>query len=265
MKPKQLVRISNATVIISIVLLVYQVFAFITIEVFGLRVFRENLTRLFYTGTLGVLAIMTGALIINIMVNLTRIAQKHNQDEATDGATDKKGNKTVWALLVGLLILLPMLFGGDYLTSKKREEFLIKSAESIIETNIKKNDHLLRYGFNKEWISKTEEILDILSKIDRDLPAVSILVKESMKGAPVFLGFNRYGNMNDTTMIKRNFIRSTTKPEREYLNSVFDRGNEGYRYSSHNGKYELFYPYSDGKNRIVVYFSEYRRYGKTGI
>ncbi len=70
MNPKQLVRLSNIIGIISIVLLIYWVFIFITIEVFGLKVFRENLTETFYMSVLGILALMTGALIINIMFNI---------------------------------------------------------------------------------------------------------------------------------------------------------------------------------------------------
>mgnify|MGYP006170424293 CR=1 FL=1 len=81
MNAKQLVKISNYIGFISIVLLVYWVFTFILIEVFGLKVFRKNMTESFYLSVLGILAMMAGALIINIMFNLTRIAQKHNNDE----------------------------------------------------------------------------------------------------------------------------------------------------------------------------------------
>lgn len=263
MKPKQLVRLSNIIGIISIVLLIYWVFTFITIEVFGLKVFRENLTQTFYMSVLGILALMSGALIINIMFNLTRIAQKHNQDELTKTT----GKQVGWLLLASFPVLLIVLFGGDYLTSKKRERLLVKSAKSIIETNSKKSDHLVNYKFDEKWIVETDDILETLSKIDNNFPDVSILVKDSIDSDPVFLGFtaNYYGNLNDTIQpIKKTFIRKTTQPEREYLNSVFNNGNEEYRYSAYDGRYELFYPHFKGQRRIVIYFSEYQRYGKMG-
>ena len=81
MTPKQLVRISNTIGIIAILLLVYWVFSFVTIEVFGLKVFKKNMTETFYLSVLGILALMAGALIINVMFNLTRIAQKHEDNE----------------------------------------------------------------------------------------------------------------------------------------------------------------------------------------
>ena len=263
MNPKQLVRLSNIIGIIAIVLLIYWVFTFITIEVFGLKVFRENLTQTFYMSVLGILALMAGALIINIMFNLTRIAQKHNQDEQIA----KTGKKVGWILLASFPILLVVLFGGDYLTSKKKEQLLVESAKSIIETNTKKSDHLVNYQFDEKWIVETEDILEILSKTDNNFPHVSILVKDSIKGEPVFLGFSDiyYGNLTDTIQpVKKTFIRKTTQPEREYLNEVFESGEEDYRYSSHDGRYELFYPYFKGQKRIIIYFSEYQRYGKIG-
>jgi hypothetical protein len=263
MNPKQLVRLSNIIGIIAIVLLVYWVFTFITIEVFGLKVFRENLTQTFYMSVLGILALMAGALIINIMFNLTRIAQKHNQDEQVA----KTGKKVGWVLIGSFPILLLVLFGGDYLTSKKKERLLVESAKSIIETNTKKSDHLVNYTFDENWIVETEDILEILSKTDDNFPHVSILVKDSIDSEPVFLGFTAYyhGNLTDTIQpVKKTFITKTTQPERDYLNSVFEDGNEDYRYSSHDGRYELFYPYFKGQNRIVIYFSEYQRYGKIG-
>ena len=92
MNNRTLVRLSNAIGIISIVLLLYWVFIFISITVFGLKVFRENLTETFYLSVLGILALMFAALMINLMFNLTRIAERHNQDSIqTKGASKKTG------------------------------------------------------------------------------------------------------------------------------------------------------------------------------
>lgn len=263
MNPKQLVRLSNTIGIIAIILLIYWVFTFITIEVFGLKVFRENMTQTFYMSILGILALMTGALFINIMFNLTRIAHKLNQDELTIPKSKKLG----WFMLASFPVLLIVLFGGDYLTTKNKEKLLVETARSIIENNTKKSDHLVNYQFNEDWIVKTEDILSILSDTDKNFPNVSVLVKDSIDDEPVFLGYNQYydGSLTDTIKPEKiSFIRRTTQPERAYLNSVFDNGNKAYRYSAHDGRYELFYPYFKGNKRIVIYFSEYQSYGKIG-
>ena len=264
MNPKQLVRLSNTIGIISILLLIYWVFIFITVQVFGLRVFRENLTETFYMSILGILALMAGALIINVMFNLTRIAQKHNQDR--DTSTDIK--RYASTLLLSFPIIVLLLFGGDYLTTQKKEQLLVDSAKSIMETNVQNSQHLVNYRFDKQWINQTSEILEILSKTDRNFPSVSILTRDSIDGMPVILGFDAYHSQRspeDTLPIKKNqYIQTTTQSERDYLHQVFEEGYDLYLYSSYNGRYELYYPYIKGNKQVVIYFSEYRRYGKIG-
>ena len=124
MTPKQLVRISNTIGIIAILLLVYWVFSFVTIEVFGLKVFKKNMTETFYLSVLGILALMAGALIINVMFNLTRIAQKHEDNEI-----QTKSNKKIFLFLIALFpIIATLLYFGDYVTKQKKEKLLIQSA-----------------------------------------------------------------------------------------------------------------------------------------
>lgn len=265
MNAKQIVKLSNIIGLTSILLLVYWVFTFIVIEVFGLKVFRENMTESFYLSILGILALMAGSLIINLMFNLTRIAEKQNQDIVNQ----KSNRRKVIALVLIFPLILIILFGGNYLTSAKKESMLISSAKSIIESNKSNSDKLLNYTFSKSYIKETAETLKILSETDKNFPSVTLIVKDSIKGSTVFLGFDDYYNEilnpKDTTQIKKiDYIYKTSKEERIYLNEVFDKNNEEIRYSSHKGNYELFYPYKKNGKTIIIYFSEEQRYGKIG-
>jgi hypothetical protein len=264
MHPKTLVRISNIIGTVSIILLLYWVFTFISIQVFGFKVFRKNLTETFYMSVLGILALMFGALIINVMFNLTRIAQKHNLDENNYKASTPK--KLNWIFAVSFPVLFGLLFIGDYFTSKKKESLLIDAARSIIQDNAKKANRLANYSFTKKWITETGDILSLLSKTDKYFPHVSVITKDSIDNSNVFLGFQRYyGDEQDTTQpLKKNYILQTTKEERDYLNSVFDRGIKATRFSAHDGSYELYYPVFRENKTIVLYFSDYQRYGKMG-
>jgi hypothetical protein len=263
MNNKTLVRLSNIIGITSIILLVYWVFIFISITVFGLQVFRENLTETFYLSVVGILALMFGALIINVMFNLTRIAEKHNQDNNDSKRTSKK-----LGLIFGLSfpLVFGLLFGGDYLTSNKKEKMLISSAKSIIENNIEKSNKLVNYSFDEKWIIETDDILDLYAKTDKHFPYVSVIVADSIDKSQIFLGFrDYYGKINDTIPpIKKDFIQQTTKEEREYLITVLYKNYDGIRFSASDGRYELFYPYFIDGKRIVLYFSDYQRYGKIG-
>jgi hypothetical protein len=263
MNPKQIVKLSNIIGITSILLLVYWVFTFIMIEVFGLKVFRENMTETFYLSVLGILALMTGSLIINLMFNLTRIAEKQNQD-----AINTKSNRLrfITLLLIFPLIAL-ILFGGDYLTSAKKEKLLVQSAKSIVEANKSNGDRLVNYTFSENYMKETADILKILSGTDKNFPSVTLIVKDSINGSPVYLGFSAYfrERLNDSIQPKKTeYIYQTTQEEREYLNTIFDKKSDELRYSSHDGNYELFYPYKKNGKTIIIYFSEQQRYGKIG-
>jgi hypothetical protein len=159
-----------------------------------------------------------------------------------------------------------LLFGGDYLTSKKKEKMLISSAKSIVDNNSDKSNKLVNYSFDKKWMIETDNILDLYSKTDKNFPYVSVIVADSLDNSKVFLGFSDYyENSNDTTPpLKKNFLHQTTKDEREYLNRVFFENLNEVKFSAKNGKYELFYPYFKDGKKIVLYFSDYQRYGKIG-
>lgn len=49
-------------------------------------------------------------------------------------------------------------FGGDYLTSKKKERMFI-SVKTNCQTTKEKSDKLLNYSFNESWIIETDDIL----------------------------------------------------------------------------------------------------------
>ena len=266
MEPKKLVKLSNIIGIISIILLIYWVFIFTTVEVFGLKVFRENITETFYMSILGILSLMLGALIINIMFNLTRIAQKHNNDSTW---IKNKNRNIKWIYpIASFPIIFGLLFGGDYLSTKKKEGLLIQSAKSIINDHSIKTKKLLNYSFTKEWFEETKDILFILSKTDKYFPNISVIVKDSIDESQLFLEFQQYYeyvNAEDTLMPqKKNFIMETTKQERDYLNDVFDNQSQKIRFSAHDGKYQLYYPYVNDNKIIVLYFSDYITYGKIG-
>lgn len=264
MNPRNLVKLSNIVGTVAIVLLLYWVFIFVTTEVFGLKVFRENMTETFYMSVFGILALMFGALILNLMYNLTRIAEKHNADAALISNTSGKPLK--WLLILSFPIIAALLFGGDYLTAQKKERLLISSARSIIDSNAAKSEKLANYTFTEEWLRETDNILEQFSKTDKNFPSVSVITRDTMADSKVLLAFNSfYKAEKDTTPIrKKDYLLQTTKPEREYLNKVFDENYTEIRFSAHDGNYQLFYPYIKNGKKIVLYFSDYQRYGKIG-
>lgn len=264
MNLKTLVKLSNIVALISIVLLIYWVFVFIVTTVFGFKIFRENITETFGLSVLGIIALMAGSLMINVMFNLTRIAEKHNQDEFV--ASKSVSKRLGWVFLLTFPLLFGLMFGGDYLTSKKKESLLIESAKSIVENNAEKSQKLLNYEFTENWLIETDDTLDLMSKTDRNFPHVSVIVQDSIDQSPVFLAFRDYNRPTSGVqqLEKKNFIFGASKPDRDYLHKVFNEGLNEIKFSASDGKYELYYPYFKDNKRIVLYFSDYQRYGKIG-
>ena len=169
MNLKSIVKLSNIIALVAITLLIYWVFIFVSTEVFGLKVFRENISQTFAMSILGIMALMAGSLMINVMFNLTRIAEKHNQDRIVEAKAVSK--KLGWLFLLSFPLVFGLLFGGDYLTSRKKEAMLIGSAKNVVEnSNSEKINRLVNYEFNENWLLETDDTLDVMSKADKNFP-----------------------------------------------------------------------------------------------
>src|SRR5690606_40066111 len=72
------------------------------------------------------------SLIINVMFNLTRIAEKHNQDDLTVSKRTSKKLGLIFAF--SFPFVFGLLVGGDYLTSKRSEEHTseLQSRENLV-------------------------------------------------------------------------------------------------------------------------------------
>ena len=265
MTAKKIVKLSNVLCIISVISLCYWVFTFIVIDVFGLKVFRKNLTEIFYLSILGILALMFGALITNVMFNLTRIAEKHNSDTIDLKQTNSK------IFLICFITLFPIitiiLFLGDYLTTNKKERMLLQSAESIVGSNKNVIDEIVNYEFTKEWIDNAASRLKLLSKLDRNYKNISVLVSDVIDDVPVFLIFDRYyytTKDGEHDLDKVNFVFQSDIKQREYLEKVFQNNLLEKNFSAYNGNYEMFYPIHCNGKIIILYFQDKQQYGKIG-
>lgn len=265
MTAKKIVKLSNVLCIISVIALCYWVFTFIVMSVFGLKVFRENLTQTFYMSIFGILALMFGALITNVMFNLTRIAEKHNNDP---DETKQHSSKIFLIIFIAFFpIATILLFSGDHLTTKKKERMLIKSAESIVENNKTIVDEIVNYEFTKDWIKNTALQLKLLSKLDKNYQNVSLIVNDTIDSVPVFLIFDSYyyvSKYSDINTTKVDFVFQADMKQREYLGKVFQDKLLKKNFSAYDGKYELFYPIQHNGKIIILYFQDRQRYGKIG-
>ena len=293
MNAKKLVKATNIIGMVEVTLLVYWVFALILIQVFGLKVFREHITEIFLMSILGILAVMGGTLMLNIMLNLTRLAERGQEEEV------RGGRKTVYLLLAVFPILAALLFGGNYLTIQQKRDILTQSSERIVKDNSAQLDALADYRFDLAYIKKSSEILDLMAKDDLSFKSAMIIVQDKIDNKPVYLAFSADSRLNvggeavpaasqneavpaanqnveggdnfvmdrngEKVMVKKmDYVYSPNLKEREYLQKVFAGQTQEMRYEAEDGHYSLCHPYRKNGKTIVLCFSDYQEYGKIG-
>ena len=288
MNMKNLVKACNIIGLVSISLLVYWVFAFILITVFGLKVFRAHISEMFTLSIFGIIALMAGALMLNIMLNLTRIAEREQ------AAVAKQSKKWLLAFVAVFPLLAAVLVGGNYFTAQQKQRLLIHSAEQLIQDNPRQTSMLADYQFTLDYLRNTGNYLQLLEKRDTAFRHIEVIVADKIDGMPVYLSLGRSRDLDGAQAVADNaavhrtdeivfqqannsmehlkkvdYVFSADVKEREYLQTVFAKQASAHaadhiRFVADDGRYEVFYPYYDGKQTIVFRLSDYQRYGKLG-
>ncbi|MDE1465131.1 hypothetical protein [Spartinivicinus poritis] len=257
-----IVKVTNKIALVMIVLLVYWVFIFTCSTVFGFKVFRENMSEIFLLSILGIFAVLLGSIIINIMFNLTAIAEGKKY---TENVPKDKYKYTLLGFLGSLVVIFMLLYLGDIATSKKKEDYLVSSASALIGEQQDIMERLSRYSFSRKYIESASHDIKVLSKVEEKFPEVTVIARDSLNGKQLLLGFSSYSGLgSEEKALRVNYILSTSSEERQYLNSVFDGRVSSHRFSSSDGRYEIYYPVKTDQGIIVIHLSQYSRYGKMG-
>ncbi len=255
-------KITNKVALITVVLLMYWVFVFVSSTVFGFKVFRENMTEMFLLSILGIFAILSGAIILNIMFNLTAIAEGRLKDDQTS----KNISKGVLAAFVGsLVIIFFLLYAGDLATSKKKENYLVSAASDLVKEQQDIIHKLADYTFSREYIERASQNIKVLSKVEEKFPRVTVITRDDIDGKQFLLGFSSYSGLGKNEEPKKaDYILSTSSEERKYLHSVLEGKISEHRFSANDGRYEVYYPVKTRHGHIVIHLSQHSRYGKMG-
>lgn len=256
-----LIKTTNKIALWSVVALLYWIFIFITITVFDLKIFREHVTETFFMSILGIFALLGGALVLNVMSNLSKIsASIPIQTDLTDKPIQKK-----WWLL-SFIVIFVLLLGGNLLSARNKEKLLVNSAITLIKQNKEYTNNFANYAFDDAYLKSTSTALQVIQKIDENFPEVVVIQQDSIDNRPIFLKFGSYYSQPDDAhpLAKQDFIFTTGKDERTYLENVFSGKTSEYLFKARKGNYELYYPVAVNNKRYVMYFSDFQRYGKIG-
>jgi hypothetical protein len=259
MNAKRMVKISNIIGLAAVLALIYWVIIFITIQVFGLRIFKEHLSDTFNYSIIAILVLMFGALIINIMFNLSRIAEKFNNEENIT-----KSRNGIILFISSIPLIICMLFLGNYISGKQMENNLKNSADEIINSYVLEINKICDYSLTKDWINNVVNMTELMVRIDPNFNNVAIIVEDEINGNNFYLTFSQRDGISkseNTEINKIRYVRNYELKEREYLDKIFKNNyNEKY-FLSVDGSYNLFIPFENNGKKIVFLFSNRQRYG----
>ncbi len=261
-----LIKTTNKVALYATLALFFWVFIFLTVTIFDLKIFRQYITDTFFLSVLGIFAILGGALILNVMSNLSNISSAIRDQRSIAAPTAKPINKKiVIALGLALPLIVAALFIGNSMSANKKKTLLVESAQTLITQNQAELAVLANYQFTPEYVEKAEKTIGIIKRIDKNFPEVMLVLPDNIDTKKVFLAFGRNGYVEDKKKIdKSQFIFSATKDERAYLEKIFSGEDMGYRFNNDKGNYHLYFPASVNGKKIMLYFSDYQRYGKFG-
>lgn len=256
-----IVKITNKIALTTVVLLVYWVFVFVSTTVFGFKIFRENMTEMFLLSVLGIFSVLIGSIILNIMYNLTAIAEGKKAENSSG-----RPNKQIFIyFLSSLIVIFTLLYLGDQATSSKKKRYLISSASNLVKEQQSIVTALSEYSFSRKYIKSVNQNIKLLTRVEEKFPQITVIVRDKIEGRQLLLGFGeRFYLKEDKSPEKVDYILSTSYEERKYLNKVFDDYSNEHRFSSRDGHYEIYYPVKTKRGQIVLHLAQRNRYGKIG-
>ena len=157
MKKDKIIKFSNNLALLLIGILIYWVFIFISITIFDFKIFRENITEAFFLSIMGIIALLSGSIIVNIMFNLTKISESLGKDKEEKEEQPKINKKIIISVALSFLIIFGLLYFGDLRSTQKKHDQLVSSAEYLI----KENQHILQdfvnYKFTKSYLFSSHD------------------------------------------------------------------------------------------------------------
>ncbi|MBI5675679.1 MAG: hypothetical protein HZC48_07645 [Nitrospirae bacterium] len=266
MNHDRLIRVTNRVAVFATFALFYWVFVFLIITAFDLKIFKEYMTQIFYLSLLSIFAILGGAIVLNVMSNLSKISTLLSEQRGNNAQIQKLSRTTLIAIALSFPLLCGLLFAGNTLSAEKKKNMLIAAAQTLISENQTELASLSDYEFSKEYVKKAEKTLAVIKKIDKYFPEVVLILPDDIDKKRVFLGFGtrEYFYDKDEVVEKPKFIYSASHDERLYLDRAFSGQEKNYKFSYRQGNYELYFPVQINGKNMVLFFSDYQQYGKFG-
>jgi hypothetical protein len=265
MNRDRIIKLTSHVAVITALVLLYWVFIYVVVDVFGLKVFRKNITQTFEMSILGILAVLSGALIVNLVLNLSKIGEVMAQRAGAPSGPKEKMSRLYPVLFVLLFpVLFLLLYAGDLASTAKKKNLLLQSAHYVATESRADFERMADYSFDSAYVTVTGKALTRISREYEGLFRIAIIIEEKVGEGRTFLLFTGAAYWHERVRDTVEFVYSGSQEERAYLRQVFAGGHMDPRFSAHDGFYELYYPIETASRIVVLYLSTRGSFGKLG-
>ena len=255
LNPKTIVKLSNSIGLFSILLLIFLVFGFIVSVIFNLQFisFRKDY---FGISILAVLSLMAGALILNIMFNLSRIASR-GEPVAEDNP--QKVKRLKWILLSGFPVVAIALVAGDNyskeISSKKSLEFA-----KHLQAQLAEEEKFGAYEFSKNWIDKSEKNLSFINQLNGRPGNFALIWQDTLNNKKHFFSISEYyENEEDSSAFeKETFMLHPDNEEAERIEKILNGELKTIQQERNGRNFESLIPFKQNKKTFILQYIEYQ-------
>ena len=267
MKTSTKIKLANLTtwiMIITISLIALFFIGFVVTNTFDLNVFTGRTTSFIFSfiGFTSVLVFCSA--ILNISLNISLIADS----KVSDLKTGEKSFLTKEFLFYSLglvVIIISLLFLGDFLSRQNERQKLVSEANDIITRYRTSIDKIPVALADSSKIGEIPEILKFLSNQKQEFPSVSLITSAKFNGELTFLEINEYDIQRD---LKKPFFNGSYYKcqiqDCDYLNSFFTGQRMENHFWTEKNDYKLYFPFNCKGKKYILLFTRYERQGKFG-
>jgi hypothetical protein len=262
-----IVKWCNRLAILAILALLYWVLLFSVNEVFDLRILRERSTTAFGFVVLGILALLAGSLMLNIMFNLTRIAERaeHPARASSNANTPTTGSPRRWLLGFTALTSLSvaLMFAGDARTRMLKKDLMLQTAQTISSQNQAALRQFAQQELTTPNVNALAQQLQLVRKSAEFVHEVYVLRPEKILGQDSIVAIDHELPPEDKQAFSSlDLAFKASQQQRTYLNAVFAGQADAPLYVSRGGHYWLLYPVRLDDKVLVLFLSDEQAYGK---
>lgn len=268
MKNQTIVQWCNRLAMLAILALLYWVLLFSVNEVFDLRILRERSTTAFGFVVLGILALLAGSLMLNIMFNLTRIAERveHAALAPASASESKRSSPRRWLLGFTALTTLSvaLMFAGDARTRMLKKDLMLQTAQAISSQNQAALRQFAQQELTANSVNPLAQQLELVRKSTEFVNEVYVLRPEKILGQDNIVAIEHELPPEDKKPFSSlDLAFKATQQQRTYLNAAFAGQTDAPLYVSRGGRYWLLYPVRLDNKVLVLFLSDEQAYGKS--